>query len=163
MLYICEDKLQAAFMNMINKLISCRCYVLEPLLESLTAADCFSSQDRIAEINRLLEVNMEKRRNLLDLFSQGYLEAPVYRQENNVLETEADALTAERDALTHSVHAGVGSREELEKLNRFCVTEKPLSDFHDELVERFMEKAVINSREKVTFVLKCGLQLTERI
>ena len=163
MLYICEDRLQASFMNMINKLISCRTLVLEPLLDSLKATSYFSSQDRIDEINRMLETNMEKRRNLSSLLSQGFLEASIYRQENSTLESEAANLTAERDALTHSVDVGIGSLEQLEKLNRFCEVEKPLTEFHEELVERFMEKAIIKSREEVTFILKCGLQLTERM
>lgn len=163
MLYICEDRLQASFMNMINKLISCRTLVLEPLLDSLKTTSYFSSQDRIDEINRMLETNMEKRRNLSSLLSQGFLEASIYRQENSTLESEAANLTAERDALTHSVDVGIGSLEQLEKLNRFCEVEKPLTEFHEELVEGFMEKAIIKSREEVTFILKCGLQFTERM
>ena len=163
MLYICEDLLQASFMNMINKLISYRTLVLEPLLDSLKTISYFSSQDRIDEINRLLETNMEKRKNLSSLLSQGYLEASVYKKENASLESEVSELTAERDSLSRSVDAGIGNLEQLKKLSRFCETEKPLTEFHDELVERFMDKAIIKSREEVTFVLKCGLQLTERM
>lgn len=163
MLYICEDQLEAAFMTMLNKLITYRAFVLEAVISSLKATSYFSSQDRIEEINSLLEVNLGKRKNLLDLLSQGYLEASIYKKENTALEAEATSLTSERDSLTRSVDAGIGSLEQLEKLNRFCETEKPFTEFHGEIVERFMEKAIIKSREEVTFVLKCGLQFTERM
>ena len=72
-------------------------------------------------------------------------------------------LSSERDALTRSVDAGIGILEQLEKLNRFCEVEKPLAEFHEELVEGFLEKAIIKSRDEVTFILKCELQLTERM
>ena len=101
--------------------------------------------------------------NLSSLLSQGFLEASLYRQENSTLESEASDLSSERDTLTRSVDAGIDSLEQLEKLNRFCEVEKPLADFHEELVERFLEKAIIKSRDEVTFILKCGLQLTERM
>lgn len=163
MLYICEDRLQTAFTNMMNKLICCHAQVLKPLLESYRQTSYQANQERTDELNALLDENAAKRRNLLDLFSKEYLDSSMYHQMDSMLETEAGSLTEERDALIRSASMGEGNRRATEELLSICENSEPSSEFQESLVDRFMDHAIINSRDEVTFVLTCGLKLTERM
>lgn len=163
MLYICEDSLNAAFTNMLNKLILYRNQVLKPLIEagrSNIAKAGDSITDTVSEL--LAEKNAERRR-LLDLFTKGYLDPAVYREKSNELELAIDELTRQRNNMVSALADGKHSFEELEILYRFCESNVPFKTCPEELIERFVTRVIINSRTEATFELKCGLHLKEGI
>ncbi len=163
MRYICEDAIHSAFTNMMNKLILYRNQILKPLLDSLRKANCKANKNRVAEINQLLENSMEERRKLMDLFTKGYLDTSIYQSKSSKLEHAVKKLTTERDALLRSANIDANTKTELEKLYRFCDGKPAYTEFPAELVEQFLIKATINTREEITFELKCGLHLRERM
>ena len=163
MLYICDDRLMTAFTNMMNKLICCHGQVLKPLLESYRLTSYEANQERLDEINALLDDKAEKRRNLLDLFSKEFLDNAMYHQMDSMLESEANALAEERDALIHSANTDEGKRKATEELLRWCESAKPSAEFQESLVERFMDHAIVTARDEVAFVLTCGLTIQERM
>ena len=106
---------------------------------------------------------MERRQTLTTIMTRGYLEPALFTQESNDLAAEADALTAEKEQLVKEVTGCMKMTEALNDLIRYVGHAQPSPDFDGELVERFLDHGEVRSREEVTFYLKCGLSLTERM
>ena len=53
--------------------------------------------------------------------------------------------------------------EALDDLIHYVRHAQPSPGFDGELVKRFLDHATVQSREEISFHLKCGLSLTERM
>lgn len=68
-----EDSVMAAFMTMLNKLIFARDKVLLPYANSLKNAERTKYLDELNAIEEALEQNQQKRQQVTQLFTKGYL------------------------------------------------------------------------------------------
>ena len=158
-----EVDLEYAFTTMMNKLIFGRQEVLHTLIEAIRGETHKGNLLRIDEIDQKLEKIVERRQTLTTIMTRGYLEPALFTQESNDLAAEADALTAEKEQLVKEVTGCMKMTEALNDLLRYVGHAQPSPDFDGELVERFLDHGEVRSREEVTFHLKCGLSLTERM
>ena len=163
MLFICEDSLEAAFTTMMNKLIAGRNQVLKPLQDAFKNVDNSANEAAIQKIDKLIEESTEQRLKIKNLFAKSYLEPAIYWKEDNDLQAKITELSEER-ALLSQINDGTGKKmKSLKELLHFTDGHEPITEFDGELVERFMESAKITSRSSVTFILRCGLELKERL
>ena len=146
--YIREVDLEYAFTTMMNKLIFGRQEVLHTLIEAIRGETHKGNLLRIDEIDQKLEKIVERRQTLTTIMTRA---------------AEADALTAEKEQLVKEVTGCMKMTEALNDLIRYVGHAQPSPDFDGELVERFLDHGEVLSREEVTFHLKCGLSLTERM
>lgn len=110
-----------------------------------------------------IEKNMEQRQVLTNLMAGGYLEPAFFNKESNALEAEAEALRQEKDSLMHCLNGNMVKADELQKLLRFASKGTMLTGFDDEIFLEYVDKVTVLSRSEVSFELKCGLYLRERL
>ena len=84
-------------------------------------------------------------------------------KESNELVAEAEALRQEKDGLMRSVNGDMVKIEELQRLLRFTSKGTMLTEFDDAVFLSFVERVIVLSRKEVSFELKCGLSLRERL
>ena len=148
---------------MMSKLIFGRQEVLHALIEAVRGETHKGNLLRIDEIDQRLEKIVEQRQTLTTIMTRGYLEPALFTQESNDLAAEADALTSEKEQLVKEVTGCMKMTEALNDLIHYANHAQPSPDFDGELVERFLDHGTVQSREEITFHLKCGLSLTERM
>jgi hypothetical protein len=163
MQYIRDDDLKLAFVTMMNKLIFARKEVLVPFMQALLGDNRREDLLRINELEQKLEKNEERRRSLATISAKGYLEPALFNYTNNTLLQEAEQMQAERSALVGSINGSLRKTEEIDKLLKYVNKAEMFKEFSDEPFEKFVEKVIVNSQAEVTFVLRCGLKLKERI
>lgn len=122
------------------------------MMQKLGHVDDRVSILQMNELEAKLEKNVEQRQILVGLMTSGVLEPAVFNQEKNNLDAEARMLKDEKEKLCNGV-------------NRYIVQAKgALPDkFDATLFEEFVEEIKVVSHEQIIFILKCGLQLKERL
>lgn len=163
MKYITDDGIKTAFLTMINKLIFAHQMVLKPLLRNLQGLD---DKDRLLQIQEYeikLEKNMEQRQVLTSLMASGLLEPALFNSENNTLIHEEEILQAEKHRLMHSVSGDRTRFDALEKLIKYVSGSEMQTDYDDDVFLAHVDSIMVVSREEVVFILKCGLELKERL
>lgn len=163
MQYIQDDDIKTAFVTMMNKLIFGQKFILRPLLDGLRNQNNTESFQRIQELEARIESNLEQSQMLTGLMVKGCLEPALFNKEKNSLASESAKLLAEKEQLTHSVNGNLTKVEEVNRLIKFVAKSKMLSDYEDELFEKYVEQIVVYSREEIGFKLKCGISLRERL
>jgi hypothetical protein len=93
----------------------------------------------------------------------GVLEPTVFNKENAALVIEEQKLRAEKEKLMNYVGGDKTRMKELQKLMAFTSKGKMLTGFEDDVFLDFVESITVESRAKIVFHLKCGLNLTERL
>ena len=53
--------------------------------------------------------------------------------------------------------------DEAQKLLRFVSKKTEITEFEDEMFLEYVNTMTVHSRDEITFNLKCGLNLTERL
>ena len=163
MKFIRERYLECAFITMMNKLIFARKEILQELIDCIWLESHKKNLLRIDEIDSKLEKNVEKQQTLRTLMARGYIEPPLFTEESNEIAREAEALTAEKNRLEKEVSGNMSKTEELNALLKYTKSAKIGCEFDGNLVLQFLDYATVHSREEITFHLKCGLNLTERL
>lgn len=158
-----EDDIKRTFMTMINKLIFGRKEVLQEPLTSLRSETHKMNLRRINDIDLQLEQNTERRMTLTSIMAKGYLEPALYTRECNELAAEADRLAIEKERLVQEVNGNMKKTDEIGELLRFANHSGMLTEFDATLVDRFLDRMIVHSRNEVTFCLKFGLELKERV
>lgn len=158
-----ESDLEYAFTTMMNKLIYARRAVLEDLRVRIREEGNRGNLRRINEIEQMLEKNVERQQTLTTLMTQGYVDPAFFTKESNEIATETDRLKAEKEQLGKEVTGKLHKMDELDDLIRHAAHAQPAPDFNGDLVFRFLDYATLQSRAEITFHLKCGLSLTERL
>ena len=151
MLYISDDGIKLAFLTMMNKLVYGHQAVLKPLLI------------RIQELEICIEGNTDRKQILTSLMATGVLEPTVFNKENTVLVIEEQKLRAEKEKLMNYVGGDKTRMKELQKLMSFTSKDRMLTEFEDDTFLAFVESITVESRAKIIFHLKCGLNLAERM
>ena len=163
MLYIKDEAIKAAFATMMNKLIFGNQEILKPLMRSLRGMD---DKDRLIQINvmgRKIEENADKKQTLATLMAQGLLDAAVYNSASHNLMVEEQELKDRKEELMNNIGGDKTKVRELQALMDFTSKGEMLTEFDEELFTAFVENIIVQSREEITFRLKCGLKLEERL
>ena len=163
MLFIRDDALKRAFVTMLNKLIFSHAIILKPYVKAITESPSDDSLKRIQELHTLLAQNTEKRETLTKLLSQGIIDSIIYNKETNDLLFQSDNYRAEIESLKHTVSDSIRLVTETTMLLRFAEKTTITTTFDEKLFQKFVDRIVVHSRNKVCFELKCGLTLTERM
>lgn len=157
------DMVEAAFVNMMNKLIYGRDAVLLPMTGKLLGGGNKEILDRLAEVNAELDAVAERRQAADKFFVKGLLDAAVYRE-------ELDGLTRKEKEL-HAIRAGIEGDPDLDFYRQMALNEllqytaraERLTAFSDEVFTKHVERVIIFSRKEVGFAMKCGPVFRERI
>lgn len=163
MLYISDEGIKLAFITMMNKLVYGHNTVLKPLLRTLRGMD---DKDRLLQIQELdirIETNADRKQILANLMATEVLEPAVFNKENNALLVEEKHLHEEKDKLVSFVGGDKIRMKELQKLMAFTTKGEMLTAFSDEMFLAFVENITVETRERIVFHLKSGLNLTERL
>ena len=163
MLYIEDEAIKTAFTTMMNKLVFGHQEILRPLMRSFRGMD---DKDRLLQIDALerqIEENADKKQTLTMLMAQGLLDAGVYNSESHDLLLEEQKLKSRREELMNNIGGDKMKVRELQALMDFTSKGEMLTEFDEEFFTAFVEHIIVQSREKITFHLKCGLNLTERL
>ena len=158
-----EDSIMAAFTTMLNKLIFARDKVLLPYSNSLKNTERTEYLDELNGIEEALEKNQQKRQQVTQLFTKGYLDPAIYAQQNDELRKQSEQLTAQKDAITARVSGGDKQKKALEDILHFSAGAEMQTAFDDTLFTRFVHNIIVYSRTEIGFALKFGLTLRERI
>ena len=95
--------------------------------------------------------------------TRGYLDPALFTQESNDLAAEADALTGKKDQLVKEISGSIHKTDTLRDLIQYAGHAQSSASFDGALVERFLDHAVLRTRNDGVFHLKYGLRLTEKI
>ena len=163
MKYVEDEVLKAAFITMMNKLIFARDKVLLPYATSLKNAERTEYLDELNAIEEALEKNQQKRQQVTQLFTRGYLDPAVYAQQNDELLKASARLTAEKDAIVAKISGGSKQKEALEDILHFAAGATMQTEFDDALFTRFVDRVIVYSRTEIGFAMKCGPVFRERI
>lgn len=163
MFYITDEGVKLAFLTMMNKLVYGHQTVLKPLLRTLRGMNDKECLLRIQELEICIESNTDRKQILIVLMATGVLEPTVFNQENAALLMEEQKLRVEKEKLISYVGSDKTRIKELQKLIAFTAKGKMLTEFEDDTFLAFVESITVESRTKIVFHLKCGLNLTERL
>lgn len=132
-------------------------------MDALTGDSHDEALRKIRETDRQLEKMTERKQTLREIMAKGYLEPAVFAKENSEIAAESDALAVRKEQLIKGMNANDRRVAELGELLRYTGGSGMLTEFDEKLVERFIEHITVHSESEVTFHLKCGLNLRERI
>lgn len=158
-----EDSVMAAFTTMMNKLIYARDKVLLPYSDSLRNAERIEFLDELNAIEEALDKNLQKRQQITQLFTKGYLDPAVYAQQNDELLNASARLTAEKDAIIAKISGGSKQKDALEDILHYTSGASMMTEFNEDLFTRFVDRVIVYSRTEIGFDMKCGPVLRERI
>ena len=153
----------AAFTTMLNKLIFARDKVLLPYANSLENALRTEYLEELNAIEEALEQNQEKRQQVTQLFTKGYLDPAIYAQQNDALIKQGEQLTAQQKAITARVSGGDKQKKALEDILHFTAKAEMQTEFDEALFTRFVHNVIVYSRTEIGFAMKCGPVFRERI
>lgn len=158
MKYVRDDMLKAAFVNMMNKLIYARKRLLIPLYENLSIQECDENINRIHALQAELQKMSDKKETLRKLRAQDIIDSIVFNQEMNGLESTSEEYRNE----IRNLCSETNDYTELKKLIQFTNREM-LTEFTDEIFEKYVSNIVIVNRNTAEFHLKCGLKIKEAL
>ena len=163
MLFLRDGEIKATFATMMNKLAYSRKIILRPLYEALNKIDEECDLERIDAIDKRMEQLTEERNTLIGLMTKGFLEPALFNKERNALDVEMKNLTAEKTNLVMAFTSGTSQVDVVKALLDYVSEDKFDGNYTDEVFEKFVENIIVNSRDELTFKLKCGLSLKERV
>lgn len=163
MKYITDDALKTAFLTMINKLVFSHQTVLRPLLNAQKGINDKERLLQMEELETKLNKNGEQRQVLTGLMASGYLEPALYNKESNALAAEAEMLRHKKARLMNSLSGDHSKVDALETLMQFVTKNGMVTEYEDNLFLAYVNSVVVLSRTEVSFELKCGLNLRERL
>lgn len=158
-----EDRLQSAFITMMNKLIFARTEILPVLAEDSSGGIHKDSLKKIDEIQQKLEKNDERQKTLAAIMVKGYLDPAVFARERNELLAEAEWLEKEKKEALRQARGDTHTAELLDDFCKLVGHSEIGSEFDGELLRRLIDHIIVHSQDEVTFCFKCGLNLRERL
>ncbi|MBU3840749.1 MAG: hypothetical protein IAA25_07220 [Candidatus Ruminococcus intestinipullorum] len=110
-----------------------------------------------------MEENLQKRQQIKTLFSKGFIDPAVFAQENDSLVKGYEELTSERNAIIKQISGGDERKASLKELLHYTAKGQMLSEFDEELFEKFVDHIIVYERTEIGFAMKCGPVFRERI
>jgi site-specific DNA recombinase len=164
MKFVREDAIHQAFVVMINKLIFGHKFILRPLLQSLKKTNYSDNITKIQELETKIKENTERVQVIMGLMAKGYLEPALFNTQKNELLKEAAILKEQKEAIKSAIDGSQTILVEVEKLLKFATkAEKQIDAFDSEIFEDFTREIIVFSQEEISFKMKCGLKLRERL
>ena len=163
MLFIRDGEIKATFATMMNKLAYSRKIILGPLYDAISKNQEECDLERIDAIDKRMEQLTEERNTLIGLMTKGFLEPALFSKERNVLDSKIKNLTTEKTNLVMSFTSGTSQADEVKAILEHVSKDKFDGNYTDEVFEKFVENIIVNSRDELTFKLKCGPSLKERV
>lgn len=158
-----NNDIEYAFITMVNKLIYGRNVILLPMEQSIAKFSSETSIKRMAYLQQKIDQLIEERRTLQLLSAQGYLEQPLFTEQNNALTAQMEAYGKEMDALKRCDTVDATMLQELKRLISFTKHTTAVTEFNEKHFTDFVSRIVVHNQKEITFELKCGLSLREVI
>lgn len=163
MMYIRDEDLKMAFLRMIRKLQDTHSQVLKPFITGLKGVNNKEKLHEILSLEERIKKNAEQITVLTNLMSAGYIEPEIFHAEKNHLTLEEDSLVKEKQLMSKCVNGELIHLDEAQKLLRFVSKKNEIAEFEEEMFTEYVDKIAVHTRYEITFNLKCGLNLTERL
>ena len=163
MLFLRDGEIKATFTTMMNKLAFSHKLILEPLFKTVSQIDEESDLKRIDAIDKRMEQLTEERNTLITLMAKGFLEPALFNQERNILDNEIKNLTGEKTSILNNSTSGALQANEIKDLIDYVSADDFDGNYTEELFEEFIEQIIVNSRDELTFKMKCGLSFKEKV
>lgn len=163
MKFIPDEAVKAAFTTMINKLIFGSEIVVKPFHDAMLKSSICVDVEQLNRLNQKLKRNEQDLEILQEVFAKGCLEPGLYNQENMRLVAEHEELEERKRRAVYILQNGFSKESEINQLYHFARRAKIQSEFSGDLFTRFVDYALVYSRELIGFQLKCGLLLKERM
>lgn len=157
------DMVEAAFVNMMNKLIYGRDAVLLPMSGRLLGGGNTEVLGRLESLNTELAMVAERRQAADKFFAKGLLDAAVYREELDALTQKEKEINAARNGIEGDPDLDFDRQLALNELLKYTAKAEQLTAFSDEVFTKHVDRVIIFSRKEVGFVMKCGPVFRERI
>ena len=158
-----EERIKAAFVNLVGKLYTHADVLLSPTLSLLEeiAARQEQGNTRLYELNTALAALNEKAHTLQRLHNKGFIDDADFREQTEALASQRKKLSDQRGKIIH----GSKVLETLDKLRELQRQLESLPEipweFDIALFDQLVEKIVPISNTELLFKLKCGLELKE--
>lgn len=160
---VSEESLEAAFCNMINKLVYSRKFLLHPLLEGLKEEANINSDGQLISLTKQIKDNDHKAETLTELMHSGLLDKAIYVNQTAKLEQDTYQCQEKIKQLNGKNTDSANNFEDVRTLLHWCQQGKQLTEFDEGVFQEFVQQIVVNSSNKATFNLKCGLLLSEKL
>ena len=157
------DMVEAAFVNMMNKLIYGRDAVLLPMSGRLLGGGNKEVLGRLESLNTELAMVTERRQAADKFFAKGLLDAAVYREELDALAQKEKEINAARAGIEGDPDLDFDRQLALNELLKYTAKADRLTAFSDEVFTKHVDRVIIFSRKEVGFVMKCDPVFRERI
>lgn len=157
------DMVEAAFVNMMNKLIYGRDAVLLPMSGRLLGGGNKEVLGRLESLNTELAMVTERRQAADKFFAKGLLDAAVYREELDALAQKEKEINVARAGIEGDPDLDFDRQLALNELLKYTAKADRLTAFSDEVFTKHVDRVIIFSRKEVGFVMKCGPVFRERI
>ena len=158
-----DEDLKRSFLTMMNKLIYSYRLILRPYAKSLKDNARKETLDQIDTLKGRLSENARKRQTLTQLRTQGIIDQTLYSRETTALLAASEDIQKEIDRLENSASDVTEVLLKARALLHFAEKSEMLQEFDDERFEEFVDHITVHSRHEITFCLKCGLELKERM
>ena len=160
-----ESVIEKTALNMKCRLYLHQDEIIQPVLALLVEMEMKNagSDTKLSELDQSIATLNDKSLTLQKLNTKGFISPDEYRLQSEALAAQRQRLTAERNKKLHGLqsHSAVEKLEELQAILSSwpgVPTEFDIDQF-DEVVEKIIPTA----DNKLTFRLRCGLELTEEI
>lgn len=156
---IAEEKVYEAFLQMVNRLVKNKEYILGRMLDSLNAVKEARQEQKgevhniTAEIAMLTEQILEIER----LNSRGYLESALYHEKKNELNAKIISLKQEKKSLSGKDECDMAIKS-TEKLMKYIEQSGSIHSFDGKLFKAIVKRITADGK-KLTFELINGLEL----
>lgn len=157
------DMVEAAFVNMMNKLIYGRDAVLLPMSGRLLGGGDKEVLGRLESLNTELAMVAERRQAADKFFAKGLLDTAVYREELDALAQKEKEINVARACIEGAPDLDFDRQLALNELLKYTAKAEQLTAFSDEVFTKHVDRVIIVSRKEVGFVMKCGPVFRERI
>ena len=158
-----EERIKAAFVNLVGKLYTHGDVLLSPTLSLLEeiAARQERGNAKLYELNTALADLNEKAHTLQRVHNKGFIEDADFREQSDALASQRKKLSDQRAQAIH----GSKALETLDKLRELQRQLDTLPEFPWEFdidqFDQLVEKIVPLSKTELLFKLKCGLEFKE--
>lgn len=158
-----EASLEVTFCNMMNKLIYSRKFLLQPLLENLQVQANSDTHGRLNSLTKRIKANDHKAETLTQLMQTGLLDRAIYINQTTKLEQDTYQCQEKIKQLNGKNTDSANNFEDVRTLLNWCQQGKKITEFDEGIFQEFVQQIVVNSSNKATFILKCGLALPEKL
>jgi len=160
---IAEQKIQWAFLTMLNKLMFASEQILSPLLELKAEEVEQKAEEKINELQMYLQDIAGQLQATDELKGKGLLNEKNFQKVKAELLQEHLRKTNELETLRKTRKKTHEKQAALEDLFLFAKKKESITDFDEDIWERFIDSAEVYERTTIIFYLKCGLILKEAL